>query len=505
MIRKIIIQFSLIILITCIYQTGSAQKNSYEIRIDGRNISHTMKGGIGASWHSLIYDLPLENHKYIWTADTVSPRGSAWGGNPPLSDLKAWNQVYEHAKWLGLDFMRVELDQRMYEPQRNSFDWDNDEMKILFRILDWCQKNDADVFLQQMWGHVEWNSYPGVNPLISAPCSINDFAHGIATLLDYLVNTKKYTCISYFCITNEPPGGTWGSWWRNGQSSPPVTPAWKALREKLDSMKISIPLSGPDWTDMPPFDAAKIDFDKYVGAYDIHSYGGIDEQKEKIVADWVKWAANHNKPFFLTEIGNMKLGWKGTNAGPKSFGASLSNASDIIKGLNLGVDAFNRWSFVNRGNLDGQWQLIRTYDFENKTYLSEIKPEKEAYYGYAMVTRFLKKYASVIDLKNQKLPDGVQLSALKNIDGSITLIILNTKPETNSINLSFENSTFKGALYKYEVNKESVTDENFRLNPAARIKDKKVTVSLLPQSITVLSNYNLNHDNFGKISGRSIE
>ena len=33
-------------------------------------------------------------------------------------------------------------------------------MRILYRILDWCQRNKADVFLQQMWGNVRWNAFP---------------------------------------------------------------------------------------------------------------------------------------------------------------------------------------------------------------------------------------------------------------------------------------------------------------------------------------------------------
>jgi hypothetical protein len=471
-----------------------------EIVINGNDILHTMKGGIGASWHALVTDIPIAKGNYGYDIETVSPRGSAWGGNPPLSNKKAWNQVYAHAKWLGLDFIRVELDQRMYEPKRNTFDWENDEMKTLFRILDWCQANNADVFLQQMWGHVDWNSYPGVHPLFSAPRSLSDFANGIATLLDHLINVKKYTCIKYFCITNEPPGGLWGSWWSSGPSSPPVTPAWKAVREKLDSMKISLPLSGPDWTTLPPLDPSKIDFDQYLGAYDIHSYGGIDAEKEKVVADWVKWASSHNKPFFLTEIGNMTLGWRGTDPGPKSFAASLSNASDIIKGLNLGVDAFNRWSFVNRGNLDGQWQLIRTYDFGNKKYLSEILPENEAYFGFGMITRFLQKYASVINLKGQKLPEGIQMAALKNTDGAYTIIIISKNLQEMNIGLSFNNDTFKEPLYKYQVTKELVNSEKFRLNPSEKFSKNKISVNLLPGSITVLSNYNLKMDDAGKIA-----
>jgi hypothetical protein len=32
---------------------------------------------------------------------------------------------------LGLDFVRVELDMRMYHPQRDVFTWDNEEMQTL--------------------------------------------------------------------------------------------------------------------------------------------------------------------------------------------------------------------------------------------------------------------------------------------------------------------------------------------------------------------------------------
>jgi len=63
----------------------------------------------------------------------------------------------------------------------------------------------------------------------------------------------------------------------------------------------------------------------------------------------------------------MSLGFHDANPAPKSFKASLSNASDIFMGMNLGVDAFNRCSFTNRGDIDGQWQLVKTYNIPTKT------------------------------------------------------------------------------------------------------------------------------------------
>ena len=230
----------------------SAMKVNVSINAD--MLVHAMRGGIGASWHAMSKEIPLENEKYDYPVRFQNPRGSAYGGIPPVSDKKSWDQICAHASWLGLNFIRVELSQRMYEPKQRVFDWTNGEMLALYRILDWCESNHADVFLQQMWGHVEWNAFPGVHPLLSAPRSLDDFAGGITELLIHLMRKKNYTCIKYFSITNEPPGGTWGYWWSYGQGSGTITPALRKVREYLDVAGIEIPLSAPDWTSLPSLD-----------------------------------------------------------------------------------------------------------------------------------------------------------------------------------------------------------------------------------------------------------
>jgi hypothetical protein len=134
-------------------QTGQTSANDpINIRIDEASVVYTMRGGWGASWHAIEEPIPY--------GEGYTHGGSAWGGNPPSEDDDAWHQVTRYADWLGMDWCRVEVEQRMYEPRRGEFDWDNAEMRILYRILDWCEKRHADVFLQQMWGNVEWNTFP---------------------------------------------------------------------------------------------------------------------------------------------------------------------------------------------------------------------------------------------------------------------------------------------------------------------------------------------------------
>ncbi len=476
-----------------------AQTKELILKVDSKMVLHEMKGGIGASWHSLVKEIPLENEKYDYPVRFTNPRGSGYGGNPPLTDTVAWNQLYHHASWLGLNFLRVELSQRMYEPEREVFDWDNEEMLVLYKILDWCEANHADVFLQQMWGHVEWNAFPGVHPLLSAPRSLNDYANGIATLLEYLTKTKKYTCIKYFCLTNEPPGGTWGYWWSYGSGSGSVTSAWKKVRETLDTRGINIPLSGPDWTSLPPFDASKIDFDEYLGAYDIHSYDGIDEIGESTLSDWARWAHDHEKPFFLSEFGNMSLGWGGSNPGSKSFEASLSNANDVIRGINSGVDGFNRWSFVNRGDMDGQWQLVSTYDAVKKTYTHDVIPENTAYYGYGIISRFLGKYASAIHCYTEWCIEGVKPTAFKNQDGNVVIMIVNKRKDPVKLNLTLLGDEAKTPFQVYQVTEELVSNPAYRMDPVKTVKgmNKQQSLNLLPASITVITTYNLKHEDLG--------
>ena len=465
-----------------------------------------MSGGIGASWHAISKDSIDESPEYTYALRFINSRGSAWGGNPPVSNSQAWNQIYKYASWLGLSWLRVELSMRMYAPKKNLFDWDNEEMLALYKILDWAEANNADVFLQQMWSNVKWNAYPNVQPLLSAPKSLEDFAESFSRLIEYLLIEKKYTCIKWLSITNEPPGGSWGSWWSTGDKDAAITPALKEVRSVLDEKKINVPLSGPDWTDLPHFDATKIDFDPHIGAYDIHSYQGIDETKQKILEEWANWARQHNKPLFLSEIGDMRIGWKDANPGPKSMQAVLSNAESILRGMEVGVSAFNRWSFTNRGDLDGQWQLIRTWDMEKKKYYNKIEIEPVAFYGFGIMTRFFIKNSSVLFTK----PIGsnnILSQTLKSPNEEITTYVLNKSNKEQIIDLQFTEISNQH-FFLYNLIESEIIKPDYKMNPIKELifKDGEKTTLIIPgQSICVLTNINVLHEQSAKNNLAAID
>jgi len=470
------------------------------IRVDPAVIVHTMQGGIGASLHAI--DTPIDGHA-----------GSAWGANPDPDDEAGWKALLAHADWLGLDWCRVEIEQRMYEPERGRFEWDSRDMRALYRILDWAEARHVDVFLQQMWQNVRWNAYPEFQSeqklwLKSAPADMGAFAEGYAAMAEHLVKVKGYRSIKWFSITNEP-GWEW-SWWLAPPKTPiSITPGLAAVRAALDRRGIAVPLSGPDWTDMPALYPVNIDFDHLIGAYDVHSYyarpawhdgeGYPMTQGLSHLADWIGWAHGRGKPLFLSEVGSMTFGWGGTDPGPGSYLANLQNAALIVEALRLGVDGVNRWSFVNRGNLDGQWQLVDTWDPVANRRLDRPVPHANAYAMFGMVSRFIAPRSSILGTTIVGgVVDGlprVHAVALRSPRGAITVVIVNDGPEALEAMLEMPADR---PLFVYRVTEASRDRGDVRLEPASvEAAGGAFRLDLPPRSIATVSSYRLGFEDLG--------
>ena len=486
---------------------------SVTVRLD--STVNTLAGGLGASWHAIADSIPVEGR--------TSHGGSAWGANPDPDDEAGWRQVTAHASWLGLDFCRVELEQKMYEPERGWFDWESREMKTLYRILDWCQAHGCDVFLQQMWCNVDWLVYPEfrgdpVKRVHSAANDLDAFAEGIAELAVHLVRERGYSCIRWLSVFNEP-GHSWSWWLAPPNELLPFTPALEKLRAALDKRGIDLPLSAPDWTDTPALEPEKIDFNHVAGAYDIHCYYSrydwtplgelpVDlplSLVESRLADWAGWAHQRGKPFFLTELGSMVFGWRGRDPGPNTFPASLKDAELVLRGLNAGVDGFNRWSFINRGDLDGQWQMIETWDADRGRLRERFYPKPNSYFVYGLLTRFSAKHSRVAltSVSGGRIGEyqRVWAAALESPAGNLTLALVNDSEEAWQARTMVEGLAAGRTFFQYQVSAEEADDPALEINPQREITlapDKAaIEDNLPPLSITVYSTFRLAHQDPG--------
>lgn len=472
--------------------------SSTSILVSGDKVVHVMASGAGASWQAI-------GSTGFWYKKTrfghrpgIRARGSGWGGTPTVDYTDAWEDLRRHAHWLGLDFVRVELDMRMYEPERGRFDWDNDEMQMLYRILDVCQEIEADVFLTQMWQDVEWNAYEDVSRLTSAPKSVEDFAGGLGALVEYLVKKKGYTCIRWLCLVNEPP--TW--WFGPGGKPVSLMPAIRTVRAELDRRGLSaVGISGPDFAWYPPrFKGTIFDWDDpAVGAFDIHDY---TDSAAVLWAPLVERARKRKIPFFVSELGT----WVGEDvngtpesATPALYHNQLTNAEKMLRGLSLGVDGFNRWSFTNRGDLDGQWQLVRTWNKDKWEFLPRVTPEPIPYYSYGILTRFMAKHSSVLETRVEG--DEVVAAAMRSPKGNATVYVLNKSGKEKPAILALAGMNGFSGLHKYQVTEAAIGKDDYAMAPLESYEihggQGSINDTLPPQSITVYTSYRLSPNDPG--------
>lgn len=473
---------------------------------------HVMRGGIGASFHTISTALlGSEPNGSSWS-------GSAWGGNPEADDDKHWHELFKHAEWLGMNWCRVELEQRMYEKERRVFDWNNAEMRVLYRVLDWAERRGVDVFLQQMWGNVAWNAYPGnaedsIRRLRNAPYSIQAWAYGIGELVDHLIRVKGYSCIRWVSVANEPGYDSF-SWWQDSDlKAVPFSPSLKAVREDFDPRGLNVPVSGPDRTDLPELKPEEIDFNSYIGAFDLHSYNAVFDsmgwgynlaEAERRMRQWAEWAHARNKPFFISEFGTMAYGRGHNDAGPACYQSKLKNASLVVRGINAGVDGFNRWSFTNRGDLDGQWQLLRTWDTSRDRLLDVFSPQPNAYYQFAMLSRFLPKYSAVlathVEAPYLEEDRKVVAAALRTPKGNLTVVLVNENHQAADLSLELTGLPQTVRMHRYAFRKEDEDRCQVDLHPQTSFDiSDMLSDRIPPMSIVVYSTYLLSSSDPGLI------
>lgn len=491
-------------------QSGSAA--AVQVTIDPANVVNTMRGGIGASWHAIEKPIPIGHG------------GSGWGGYPPPDDERAWQQIYRHASWLGIDWNRVEVEQRIYEPERGRFTFDSTEMRILYRILDWNQQHGANVFFQQMWVNADWLAYPAAvgNPVArvhSAPRDLQAFADGLATLMDYLVNKKRYTCIKWLSITNEP-GANW-SWWQGPAGEPlPLGAGLTAVQQALAHRGVNLPLSGPD-AGVDLFHAVLSPDDAlHLGAYDFHDYdirldsesGGYLEKQVRKISDWVKFAHVQNKPVFLSEFGTLDWPEAASDSRPNRPENVLAASEFILRDANAGVDGFNRWSFLNRGDLDGQWQFVDTFDPKRKALLAEFSPHPNSYFGLGLLSRFTAKHSAVLATEVRdsgarqhvwdKKGQHVFCAAFRSPGGNLTLAMVNDGSAASPVKVAWAGKAPSARFFRYRFGRPEFGRRDVKVDPDPDFsspRDSTWTDTLPPQSLTVYSTFHLKHDDPGVV------
>jgi hypothetical protein len=226
---------------------------------------------------------------------------------------------------------------------------------------------------------------------------------------------------------------------------------------------------------------------------------------EQRLRRWAKWAHDRNKPFFLSELGTMLFGWGNEDPGPSSYESGLKDAALVVRGLNAGVDAFNRWSYTNRGDLDGQWQLVDTWDIVAGRLLEEFQPRPNAYYMYGLLSRFSAKYSKVLEVKVEA-PFGpterkLVAAALLSPKGNLSLFVVNETHRPARAEFSVSALARDVTLHRYAVRPADRDKAQLEIRPIREFTAGGRTGAfqdVIPAaSVVVYSTYRLDPDEPG--------
>src|SRR5208283_5189747 len=225
-------------------------------------------------------------------------------------------------------------------------------------------------------------------------------------------------------------------------------------------------------------------------------------EAQRRLAEWAQFAHDHGKPFFLSELGTMGFGWGRRHAGPGSYDSGLKDASLVLRGINAGVDGFNRWSFTNRGDLDGQWQLVDTWDPDANRILPQFRPHPNIYYEYGLLSRFIALHSGVLDTRVEA-PFGEKertlvAAALRSPKGNLTICVVNESARDAATTIELQGLAAATTLYKYAVTPADRDRSDVRIRPLRRLSVKPGSAHLRDRiaasSVTVYSSYRLDPD-----------
>lgn len=376
-----------------------------------------------------------------------------WTGNSSLSNAD-WDKLLER-----VDYMRPGLIRLMGSPGWNYMvDGKYDAEKsagILFKILDYCQSRNINV----MWG--EWG-----NPPINGNEVDKEWLNHSTNFLNYLINTKAYTCIKYYNMCNEPAG----SW----SSIAGDYDLWQRTYDEIYSQMENKGLTGkvkvivPDiaiWNDLSLIDwiTRPIEhFGNKIGAFDIHTYPSDTQLKggnyKKVITSY-RNAIPEDKEMIMGELGmkydaNSELDKKNQmRIKNDPFTADDSNmmiydaffavdvADAVLQNISAGYNGVVLWNMDDAMYDDGN-DLLKRWGFwnilgEEKFGGIEDESIRPWFYTLSLLCRYIPQGATIykVELPNKK---GVQAIAAEK-DGKYTFVITNSHAVSYSLNLKMMN------------------------------------------------------------------
>ena len=367
----------------------------------------------------------------------------------------------------------------------DKLDFAGPQARSLLAYLDFCQTNGIDVILTDWaWvGQCRWvkgHDDPA-------------YGRGVAAYLKSLLDDRKYSCIKFLVVGNEPDNEI--------RDVEKYARMYRNVHEALKSAGIRgrVKLMGPDiagqweW-----FDRAAAKIAPVVDAYDFHRYAEQSEVREagqpilmrnlrrfRPVVDKLD-PNGRNKPLLLTEMG-MAGGSTNAHKLVDTFGYALHMGSYAIAALNGGLKAGIAWCAFDVYYFEGdQFMAWGMWKYRDKGW--QLKPWHAVWQA---VTSSVPRGGDVLAVEGASGPvqaaavgsgQAVGEGAARPTYWKFTVLLANRGPAERHVALARP----KGAAGTWS--RTCCTNGRTETTPAARLSSgaSPLDLTLPPESFTVV-------------------
>lgn len=383
-----------------------------------------------------------------------------WLGTETLSD-EDWNTLFQRIDFMRPPFLRIMTSAGWSYDNNGTYD-ELSKTASLLKMLDYAQSRNIEISYGE-WGHHYLND--------NVEHIDMDWIANSVRFLNFLVNTRGYTCIKTVNIINEP-NGYWSS--TSGNYN-----AWKTVQElylaEMQNYELShLQLMGPDVAifnsvaDLAWLQNSNNDLNEHMGLYDIHVY-----PKQLIVrnGDYTDMlqayrdAIPNNKRIVLGEVGfkydevdaelrdrNLAAIAADPYAGDDSnmmiyepfYGIDMAEA--MIQAMRAGFSGSLVWSMddaMYNSPDNGNWTTdkLKRWGFWNilgEELCGDASDEaiRPFFYPVSLLCRY---FPAGTDIYSVELPDKKGLRAIMGEkDGKYTIAIVNSNFVSYTLNMKSE-------------------------------------------------------------------
>ncbi|WP_187147305.1 discoidin domain-containing protein [Caldicellulosiruptor saccharolyticus] len=429
-------------------------------------------------------------------------------GSLPEIDSTMWDKVIQRVDFMNAKFARVMINVEDYF-NGSTYNWNSVVMQRLYKILDYCQSRGVTVMLGNWW-----------KPSWASSFTDSRFLTAICDLLNYLRNSKGYTCIRYYNFLNEPNGE-----WMYGENPPDLETRWNnwkdgiiALHNMLSSRGYTnwVQLVGPDTAYQDDWvDRALNNLGSQMGAYEFHIYKDYDSQVyngeiEATVGakrNLINSSTQSNKHLWLGELG-MKEGKDPIyDCQPRvtTFEYAVVMSDGIAQVIRAGGSGVIPWCLDDAMHLAssdgtlkkwGMWNSLGGKTVGTKTYPISDQNLRPWFYPVSLFSKFFVQGSQVVEVSGPSIP-GVRVAAVKKQNGTnwdVSIVVVNNNDSAKSILITAPGVTNTAIFkqYNFFASDQPKDNDGFPLPKMDRVNNLSngILVDLPSRGVVFLTTLN---------------